>query len=147
MVDVLTPEQRSLNMRSIRGRDTKPELVLRRALHAEGYRYRLHRKDLPGSPDIVLVKYRTALFVHGCFWHRHAECSAATTPATNTSFWATKFAANVKRGKSNVAELNRLGWAAMIIWECELSSAERVRGSLKRIRHALGRRLPPRESL
>lgn len=106
-------------MRNIRGKDTKPELLLRRALHALGLRYRLHRRDLPGCPDIIFPKYRTAIFVHGCFWHRHG-CSATSTPATRRDFWEKKFAENIERDQRNFEALARNGWRVLIVWECAL---------------------------
>lgn len=119
MTDVLTPEQRTRNMRNIRGKDTKPEMLLRRTLHALGLRYRLHQRGLPGCPDLVFPKYRTVIFVHGCFWHRHG-CAATTTPATRLDFWEKKFAGNVKRDQRNMEALARDGWRVLIVWECAL---------------------------
>ncbi|MEQ1768471.1 MAG: DNA mismatch endonuclease Vsr [Devosia sp.] len=109
-------------MARIPSRDTAPELALRRALHALGFRYRLHDKRLPGRPDVVLPKYRTAIFVHGCFWHRHAGCKVATTPKSNTDFWLRKFGRNVERDQEHSTELQRLGWNVMVVWECEVRS-------------------------
>jgi DNA mismatch endonuclease (patch repair protein) len=106
-------------MRNIRGKDTKPELLLRRALHALGLRYRLHQRDLPGCPDLVFPKYRTVIFVHGCFWHRHG-CAVTTTPATRRDSWEKKFAENVKRDQRNVELLIKSGWLVLIVWECAL---------------------------
>ena len=111
---------RSRNMAAIRGKDTAPELAVRRILHAMGLRFRLHRKDLPGRPDIVLPKHRTVVFVHGCFWHRHEDCRYTTTPKTRQEFWQTKFAANVERDRRNRTDLQRLGWRVIVVWECEL---------------------------
>jgi DNA mismatch endonuclease (patch repair protein) len=119
MVDVLTPEQRRLNMSRIRGRDTKPEILVRRALHARGYRFRLHRKDLPGRPDIVLPRHRVAIFVHGCFWHNHG-CRYSKVPATRTSFWNAKLHGNKARDDAAVRELHRAAWHVVTIWECAL---------------------------
>lgn len=119
-MDVLTPEQRSRNMSRIRSTDTKPEKRVRSLLHGMGYRFRLHVKTLPGSPDIVLPKYRTVVFVHGCFWHRHAGCKYASVPATRQEFWTAKFAENQARDR-RVAELLRgEGWRVLIVWQCEL---------------------------
>lgn len=106
-------------MRAVRRADTKPEMVVRRSLHALGLRFRLHRKDLPGTPDVVLVKYRTAIFVHGCFWHRHRGCSKTTTPKKRAKFWATKFRQNVFRDGRNGDLLRKRGWSVLTIWECE----------------------------
>ena len=111
---------RSRNMAAIRGKDTAPELAVRRILHAMGLRFRLHRKDLPGRPDIVLPKHRTVVFVHGCFWHRHEGCRYTTTPKTRQEFWQTKFATNVERDRRNRTDLRQLGWRVIVVWECEL---------------------------
>lgn len=120
MADSLTPEHRSWNMSRIRSRDTKPELLLRSNLHRAGLRFRVHRRDLPGSPDIVLPKYSTVIFVHGCYWHRHRGCKNATTPSTRTDFWEAKFAGNIKRDEQSIFELREAGWRSLVVWECEL---------------------------
>jgi len=119
-VDVVDKATRSRMMAAITGKNTRPELALRRFLHALGYRFRLHRKDLPGKPDIVMPKLRTCIFVHGCFWHRHAGCRYATTPKTRREFWAAKFSRNVERDLENVQALEAKGWTVMIVWECEI---------------------------
>jgi len=119
MADVLTPEQRWLNMSRIRGRDTKPELCIRRGLHARGLRFRLHPKELPGKPDLVFPRYRTAVFVHGCFWHGHG-CHLSKMPATRPEFWRKKIARNVARDQKTIAALNESGWRVLVIWECAL---------------------------
>ena len=106
-------------MSRIRGKDTVPELRVRRVLHAAGYRFRLHRKDLPGSPDIVLPRHRVVVFVHGCYWHRHSRCRLTTTPKTNVEFWRQKFDRNVERDRTVQAALEALGWHVVVIWECE----------------------------
>ena len=121
-MDVHTPEQRQRNMSAIKGKDTKPEIQVRKALHALGYRFRLHRKDLPGKPDIVLPKYKTVIFVNGCFWHRHPGCKYASTPSTNSDFWNAKFEENTARDNRNYAQLKELGWRVVVIWECETQS-------------------------
>lgn len=126
MVDTLTPAQRSERMSKIRSRDTKPEIALRKALHRLGFRFRLHGRKLPGKPDIVLPKYRIALFVHGCFWHRHEACKIATTPKSNTEFWLNKFKRNVTRDASNVLALEEDGWNVIIAWECDLNTSLKV---------------------
>ena len=113
-------EQRSRNMSAIKSKNTKPEITLRKLLHSMGYRFRLHRKDLPGSPDIVLPKYKTVIFVHGCFWHRHENCKYATTPKTRKEFWEKKFIENINRDNLNQANLSLKGWKIIIIWECQL---------------------------
>ncbi len=119
-MDDLTPEKRSWNMSRIRGRDTKPELLVRSLLHRLGYRFRLHCRDLPGTPDIVLPKYRTVIFVHGCFWHRHPGCRYAYTPKSRVEFWKDKFTANVDRDARTRRALEQAGWQVLIVWECEL---------------------------
>ena len=112
-------EKRSRNMAAIKSKNTKPEMVVRRSLHSMGYRFRLHKRDLPGKPDIVLPKYKIALFVHGCFWHRHEGCKFSTIPKTRTEFWIKKFRGNVERDKLNQAKLISMGWTPLVIWECE----------------------------
>lgn len=120
MVDVVDRETRSRMMANIRGRDTKPEMLVRRMLHGAGYRYRLHDRRMPGRPDIVLPKHRVAIFVHGCFWHRHQGCRLCTTPGTRPEFWHDKFEANVERDQRNTASLVTSGWRVATIWECAL---------------------------
>jgi DNA mismatch endonuclease (patch repair protein) len=122
MVDTLTPERRSWNMSRIRSKNTKPEIMVRSILHRLGYRFSLHRK-LPGRPDIVLPKYRAVIFVHGCFWHRHKGCRDASKPGTRPEFWQKKFSDNTSRDKRNCAELRKLGWEVIVIWECEALGA------------------------
>lgn len=122
MADFLTPAARSERMSRIRGKDTAPERLLRSALHRLGLRFRLHRSDLPGKPDIVFPRYKVAVLVHGCFWHRHQDCSIATTPKTNTEYWTAKFARNVERDMKVAAQLSLLGWRVVVAWECELNS-------------------------
>ncbi|MBN9304821.1 MULTISPECIES: very short patch repair endonuclease [unclassified Devosia] len=123
MADTLSPDRRSWNMSRITGKDTRPERQLRSILHRAGYRFRLHASSLPGRPDIVLPKYRTAIFVNGCFWHRHEGCSKAYTPSSRTEFWTTKFDATVARDAKKSAELRRLGWNVLTVWECELQKS------------------------
>ena len=113
-------EQRSRNMSAIKSKNTKPEIAVRKLLHSMGYRFRLHRKDLPGSPDIVLPKYKTAIFVNGCFWHRHENCKYASNPKTRKEFWEKKFRENINRDNLNQANLLLKGWKIIIIWECQL---------------------------
>lgn len=122
MADKLTSERRSWNMSRIKGRNTGPELQLRSLLHRAGFRFRLHAKALPGRPDIVLPKFRTAIFVHGCFWHRHPGCRNATTPSTRHEFWQEKFDGNVSRDARNRADLAATGWTVLTVWECELKA-------------------------
>lgn len=126
MSDIVDQQTRSRMMSGIRGKDTKPELALRRALHARGFRFRLHSKKVDGRPDLVLPKYRAIVFVHGCFWHRHEGCRYATTPATRSEFWQAKFAANVARDSSVRGALLDEGWRVATIWECALRKPEQV---------------------
>lgn len=125
MADVLTPEQRSFNMSRVRGRNTAPELRVRRALHAAGLRYRLHRRDLPGRPDLALPRYRTVVFVHGCFWHGHG-CHLFRQPATRPEFWQAKIEGNRARDAAAVAALTGSGWRVLTIWECALRGGGRL---------------------
>ena len=118
-MDVVDRATRSRMMSGIRGKDTKPELIVRSFLHRAGLRFRLHAK-LPGKPDLVLPKHRAAVFVHGCFWHRHEGCRYATTPANNAAAWQEKFAANVRRDAKVRQQLEELGWRVLVIWSCEL---------------------------
>ena len=118
-MDVHSPEQRRFNMSRIKGRNTRPEMMIRRWLWAKGYRYRLHRKELPGKPDIVLSRYHTAIFIHGCFWHRHG-CRATATPESRRDFWLAKFRENVNRDKRNIEALMNNAWRVIVIWECAL---------------------------
>ena len=126
MPDKLTPERRSWNMSRIRGTDTTPERIVRSILHRLGYRFRLHRRDLPGKPDIVLPRLGVVVFVHGCFWHRHQGCKFSYTPKSRREFWSKKFAENVRRDRRVSAELDGLGWQVMTVWECELCQPEVV---------------------
>ena len=120
MADKLTSSQRSHCMSRIRGKNTKPEILVRKGLHARGFRFRLHNKKLPGSPDIVLPKYGVAIMVNGCFWHGHKGCRYATKPKTNIEFWETKIARNRHRDEVTNAHLEALGWHVITVWECEL---------------------------
>ena len=120
MSDKLTPEKRSWNMSRIKGKDTKIEVEVRKYLFSKGYRFRKNDKRYPGKPDIVLPKYHVAIFVHGCFWHRHEGCKDATTPKTRTEFWLEKFDKNVKNDQIKQEQLRELGWKVIVIWECEI---------------------------
>lgn len=120
MADRVAPTIRSRMMASIRSRDTKPEMMVRRFLHGRGFRYSLTRKDLPGRPDLVLPRYNAAIFVHGCFWHGHAGCRFATMPATRSDFWRAKLSANAARDERVETELQKLGWRVAVVWECSL---------------------------
>ena len=111
-------------MRRIRSKNSKPELLVRSHLHAKGFRFRLHNRKLPGTPDIVLPRYRTVILVHGCFWHRHLNCRYSTTPETNAQFWEAKFKRNVERDKQNIEELEHAGYEVIVLWECELKTKE-----------------------
>ncbi|MDD5596903.1 MAG: very short patch repair endonuclease [Victivallaceae bacterium] len=111
---------RSRTMSRVHSKNTKPELYVRRELHKAGFRFRLHNSHLPCKPDIILPKYKTVIFVHGCFWHRHPNCKRATTPATNTEYWQKKFKRNVERDKLGIEQLKNAGWTVCVIWECEL---------------------------
>ncbi len=117
-------KQRSRNMSAIKSKNTKPEIKVRKVLHSMGYRFRLHRKDLPGSPDIVLPKYKTVIFVHGCFWHRHENCKYASTPKTRQEFWEAKFRENINRDKLNQENLSSKGWKIIVVWECEIKDKD-----------------------
>ena len=130
-MDRLSRSHRSWNMSRIKSRDTSTELTVRSVVHDMGYRFRLHRKDLPGKPDIVLPKYRTVIFVHGCFWHRHTECKYAYTPKSNVEFWEKKFKANVERDQNNNRILQELGWRIIVIWECQTQNLEPLKYLLK----------------
>lgn len=125
MGDVLTPQQRQLNMSRIRGKDTKPEMLIRRGLHARGLRYRLHDRSLPGRPDLVFPKYHTAIFIHGCFWHAHG-CALSKLPATRQDFWQTKLATNAERDRKAIESLRAQGWRVLVIWECALRGSGRL---------------------
>ncbi|MBK7559082.1 MAG: DNA mismatch endonuclease Vsr [Chitinophagaceae bacterium] len=122
MADVHTSQQRSYNMSRIKGKDTKPEMLVRRFLHANGYRYKLHDKQLPGKPDIVLPKYKTVIFVHGCFWHGHANCKYFVVPKTRTKWWLNKIKRNKSNDKKAVKALKINGWKVITVWECKLKS-------------------------
>jgi DNA mismatch endonuclease (patch repair protein) len=126
MEDKITPSQRSHCMSRIRGKNTKPEILIRKGLHARGFRFRLHNKKLPGSPDVVLPKYGVAIMVNGCFWHGHKGCRYATKPKTNVEFWETKIARNKHRDEVTAAHLEALGWTVITIWECELRTSSQL---------------------
>lgn len=131
-MDKVSKEQRSRNMAAVPSKNSKPELEARRQLHRLGYRFRLHRKDLPGTPDIVLPKYRLCIFVHGCFWHRHAGCKRTTTPASNAAFWRQKFERNQNRDAEARVLLELLGWRVAVIWSCETASEESLDVAIRR---------------
>ena len=117
-------------MAAIKSKNTKPEIVVRKMLYALGYRFRLHRKDLPGSPDIVLPKYKTVIFVHGCFWHRHENCKYASTPKTRKEFWNKKFTTNIERDIQIQEKIKNIDWRSVVIWECETKNIENLKGRI-----------------
>jgi DNA mismatch endonuclease (patch repair protein) len=135
-MDTMDRQARSSLMGRIRGTNTKPELVVRRLAHRLGFRFRLHRRDLPGSPDLVFPGLQKVVFVHGCYWHRHPGCRKAYEPKSNVAFWAKKFAENVIRDERALADLRQQGWDSLVVWECEVgdleSLASRLRAHLKR---------------
>lgn len=125
MADIVDQKTRSRMMSRIRGSNTKPEILLRKALHAEGFRFRINVRRLPGTPDIVLPRWGTAILVHGCFWHRHPGCPKATFPASNISFWQEKFTANIERDRRALLRLDELGWRTLTVWECAIGNEVR----------------------
>jgi DNA mismatch endonuclease (patch repair protein) len=133
-MDHLTPKMRSWNMSRIRGKDTRAEVLVRSMLHRAGYRFRKNVSTLPGKPDIVLPKYKTVIFVHGCFWHRHKGCKDATTPKTNKAFWKKKFERNVSNDRKHQRDLKKLGWKVVTVWGCQLKKPERV---IRRLENSL----------
>lgn len=126
-MDTLTPEQRSHRMSLIRSKNTQAELRVRRLVYAMGYRYRLHRKDLPGKPDLAFLSIRRVIFVNGCFWHRHQGCRRASIPKSRVAYWKDKFAKTLKRDTKNLTQLKAMGWEYLIIWECELRDTKTLR--------------------
>lgn len=130
MADHVSPEKRSLIMRAVHSKDTKPELAVRRIVHGLGYRYRLYDTTLPGKPDLVFPSRRKVVFVHGCFWHRHKGCRYATSPKTRPDFWNDKFCANVQRDRHTMKALKGLGWAVMTVWQCQLKNPAKLGGRL-----------------
>lgn len=131
-MDRLTPERRRRNMSHIRGQNTAPERRVRSLLHHRGFRFSLRRKELPGKPDIVLPRFHTVVFVHGCFWHRHTGCRNAVVPKTRTEFWVRKLSGNVERDRQNVEDLKQLGWKILVVWECELDDESALQKRLFR---------------
>ena len=119
-------KERSKNMAAIKSKNTNPEIKVRKLLHSLGYRFRLHKKELPGSPDIVLKKYKTVVFVHGCFWHRHKECKYASNPKTREEFWNKKFLSNIERDIKVRERIKAAGWKSIVVWECELKDIQKL---------------------
>lgn len=130
MTDIVSPEKRSEMMSRIQGRNTAPEIAVRSLLHRMGYRFRLHRRDLPGRPDVVLPKHHVVVFVHGCFWHRHSGCRFAYTPKTRKKFWKEKFEGNIERDRKVQRELRKQDWKVVVVWECETRSEGSLRKKL-----------------
>jgi DNA mismatch endonuclease (patch repair protein) len=138
MPDNLNVEQRRYAMSRVKGKNTKPEIVVRSLLHNAGYRFRLHRSDLPGCPDIVLPKYRAAILIHGCFWHQHPGCKKATIPEQNADYWSRKLARNQTRDQQVQCELKNLGWNVLVIWDCEIRT-RKLEGLIERLHETLQR--------
>lgn len=132
MTDKISKEQRSANMRAVRGRNTEPEIRVRRIAYELGYRFRLHRRDLPGKPDLAFISRRKAIFVHGCFWHQHKGCKRGSVPQSNSEFWNRKLLGNTIRDKKQIAALEDNGWQVLVVWECETRNEEKVRKRLMR---------------
>ena len=130
MTDHLTKSERSKNMAAIRSKNSAPEVAVRKLLFSEGFRFRIHDKKLPGKPDIVLKKYRTVIFVHGCFWHQHENCKRANMPKSNLDYWAPKIMRNVVRDKEHSKTLKEKSWQAIVVWECETKDKERLKNKL-----------------
>lgn len=144
MVDTLTPEKRSWNMSRIRSTNTKPEIIVRQVLHAMGYRFRLHNPNIPGKPDIILPKYKSVIFVHGCFWHRHKDCKYAYNPKSKVEFWQKKFAGNKIRDQFIENKLSELGWNQIVIWECETKDKNHIQKILKGFLNVRNKRVSKR---
>ena len=132
-MDNLTRERRARLMSRVRSKNTEPEMSVRRIAHSMGFRFRVHRRDLPGRPDIVFPKYRAVVFVHGCFWHRHPGCMKATIPKSNMQFWIEKFERNMQRDSRQTQRLRDAGWKVVVVWECQVAELEEVRGALRGI--------------
>ena len=135
MADVVSPSVRSRMMSSIKGKNSRPEMLVRRLLFAAGYRFRLHRRDLPGTPDIVMPSRKIAIFVHGCFWHSHQGCRFAKLPTTRTEFWKAKLEANSQRDRQSIKRLQEMGWRVLCVWECVLRNPESAIGFLEKLLH------------
>lgn len=135
MADHLTPEKRSWNMAQIKGKDTSVEVTVRKYLFSNGYRFRKTDKRYPGKPDIVLPKYKTVIFIHGCFWHRHPGCKRATTPKSNVEYWNSKFQKNVENDTKHQEELEAMGWKVIVLWECEIQ--KHYEETMEKLLHSL----------
>ncbi|MEW6585733.1 MAG: DNA mismatch endonuclease Vsr [Nitrospirota bacterium] len=131
-MDVYGKRKRSEIMARVKGRDTKPELLVRAIVHSLGYRFRLYRHDLPGNPDITLPKHRKVIFVHGCFWHGHKRCPRATRPSTNIAFWRKKLDSNIARDKRNISQLRKGGWRVLVVWQCQTRKPEILKKTLSK---------------
>jgi len=139
MADRLSPQARNRNMSKIKSTNTAPEMAVRSMVHRLGYRFRLHVKDLPGKPDIVLSKHRKVIFVHGCFWHGHKGCKRASRPSTNTDFWNTKIDSNIARDRRVRKELNKLGWKSLVVWQCQLKKPDVLKRRIVRFLNEKGK--------
>ena len=136
-MDIWSKQKRSEVMSKIRGKNTKPELILRSQLFKSGFRFRIHQKNLPGKPDIVLAKYKTAIFVHGCFWHYHKECREGRIPSTNSNFWKEKLLKNIEKDEKHTKALQELGWKVIVVWECDIE--RHLEATTKRITTSINR--------
>jgi DNA mismatch endonuclease (patch repair protein) len=132
MADTISRERRSYNMSRIRGKDTEPELVLRKFVFSLGHRYRLHGKNLPGKPDIIFPSKKKAIFMHGCFWHQHENCSVSHQPKSNLDYWMPKLKRTIERDKEHIKALKKLGWKTLVIWECEVETLQKMEGRILR---------------
>lgn len=132
-MDTITKQQRSINMSKIRSKNTSPEVIVRKILLGMGFRYRLHLASLPGKPDVILKKYKTAIFINGCFWHQHKNCKRSSIPKSNKDYWVPKLENNIQRQKENISQLKRLGWKPLIIWECEVKKIDELTQKLSKI--------------
>ncbi len=135
MTDVFSKEKRSWIMSRVKGHDTKPEMLVRSFIHRMGFRFRIHRRDLPGKPDIVLPRHRKVIFVNGCFWHGHKNCLRSKRPSTNQSFWNKKLDRNLERDKRYCQELRQMGWTVLVVWECEMKKPKKFLRKLERLLH------------
>jgi len=135
MTDVFSKEKRSWIMSRVKGRDTKPEMLVRSFVHRMGFRFRVHRRDMPGNPDIVLPRHGKVIFVHGCFWHGHKRCARSKRPTTNKRFWNKKLDGNIERDKRFRRKLRRMGWKVLVVWQCETRNPEKLLGKLERFLH------------